>query len=259
MMKAIKIVHLGFLLSLCTWGFAYPAPSLEQADQAFAQFRYDDAILGYSKLLKKKYSETLVVKTGDAYFFKGLVAPDDEQEALYLKAKDVFQKGLDRYKNSADILARMGRVIGQLALFKGGKEKIRIGLQVEDYAKRALKIQPKNAIANAVFGIYQYELVALSGFERLVGGMLFGEIPKGDIQLAKTHLQTAVKYAPKDIHFRYMLAKTLFELQEYEKAQSLIDTLMGMPNQVAYDKVSKKNAKKLLSKIYRKQRKSLRF
>lgn len=234
---------------------------IQSGDRAYRAFRFHAAIDLYQRALKENFSDTVVVKLSDATFFAAQVASKkEEKERNYLAAQHVLNQGLEKYPHSADILARLGRIIGKLALLKNSnKEKIRIGLQVATYSKKALAIDQNHVLANTVFGVYQYSLATLNAFVRMIGDLFFGSIPKGDLQKAKHHLKVAVKNAPEEIYSHYMLAKTLFELDELESAQESITKLIDLPNIYPNDFRTKNNAKKLLFKIYRKKRKRVRL
>ena len=222
---------------------------VEAGDSAYRAFNYDLAIQKYEQATKDNPSVDLLLKLSDAYFFGGYEKPKKEQEKMYFNAKKVLLTAKQIDSLNSDVFARLGQVTGQIAIFKGNEEKIKLGLQIKEYADRALELNPNCAMAHAVLGIWHYELAGLSFFERALVNVLFGGVPKGSYEISSQHLKRAVELAPGVIYYRYMYAKSLVKIDREEEAKKTLMIALELPMLVAGDKKNKSAAKEMLLEL----------
>ncbi|ACF12966.1 conserved hypothetical protein [Chloroherpeton thalassium ATCC 35110] len=221
-----------------------------EADSAYSAFNYDFAIARYEAAQKDPAASCdLYLKLADAYFYGAYVKPENEQEALYLKAEKTLRHALTIDSTNAGIYARLGQVTGQLALFRGGKEKVKLGLKIKSLADSALALDPKNPIGNAVLGIWHYQLADLSFFEKFFGKVFFGGIPEGSYDTSAVYLKKAVELAPQMTYYRYYYAKALIEIDQRKEAQKQLETALSQPPLVLADKKNEKQLRELLEDI----------
>jgi tetratricopeptide (TPR) repeat protein len=222
---------------------------LASADSAYRAFNYDLAIKLYQDAQTESPSADVCIKLADAYFFGGYEKKKGEQEAMYLKAKDALLAAAKQKPDDAEIYARLGQVTGQIALFRGNKEKVKLGLEIKNYADKALAIDPSCAMANAVLGIWHYELAGLGFVEKTFAKILFGGVPEGKYELAEKYLAKAVKENPNAIYYRNAYAKALMKTGKDDEAKAQLEAALKMPIIVAGDKQNKRDAKELLTSI----------
>lgn len=223
---------------------------ITQGDSAYNAFDYDRAISCYETAKKQDSTKcSLLLKLSDAYFYGAYVKPEEKQEFFYEKAYRILEKARQLDSTNAGVFARMGQVTGQLALFRGGKEKVKLGLKIKFYADTALYYDPNHPIGNAVMGIWHYQLANLSFFERFFGGIIFGNIPDGSNDTAAVYLKKAVDLWPHMIYYRYAYAKVLWELDKDDEAKKQLQTALSLPLFIEGDRKNKKLVKELLEKI----------
>ncbi len=223
---------------------------ISQGDSAYQAFNYDHAISCYESAKQQDSSAcSLLLKLADAYFYGAYVKPESQQEAFYEKAQQVLMKAKQDNPRHAGIYARLGQVTGQLALFRGGKEKVKLGLKIKFYADTSLHYNPDHPIGNAVMGIWHYQLANLSFFERFFGGIFFGDIPDGSFDTAAVYLKKAVDLWPHMIYYRYAYAQVLRELDREEEARKQLQTALALPLFIEGDRKNKQLVTKLLEDI----------
>lgn len=222
---------------------------IAEGDSAYYAFNYDAAIERYEAAKAESKSCDLYIKLADAYFYGAYVKPKAEQEPLYLKAQQTLQYALKIDSSNANVYARLGQVTGQLARFRGAKEKVKLGLSIKGFADKALAIDPNNPIGNAVMGIWHYELANLSFVERFFGKVFFGDIPNGSFDTAAVYLEKAVKLSPNMIYYRYSYAKTLIELDRRAEARKQLEIALNLPFVVSGDRKNKEDLKELLQQL----------
>lgn len=226
---------------------------LQLGDSAYQAFDYDLAIKYYEEARQLSGSPEVLMKISDAYFFGGYQKPKAEQERMYLKARAVLLEALKMDSTSADIgsaiYARLGQVTGQIALFRGGEEKIKLGLEIKRYADKSLALNPNNAMANAILGIWHYELANLDFFSRMLVRLFFGGVPEGSFEYAEKYLAKAVSLQPSVIYYRNAYAKALIKLGRDEEARKQLKAALALPMMVAGDKQNKRESKELLAQL----------
>src|SRR5689334_20928718 len=78
----------------------------------------------------------------DAEFNAILMQPKERQEKSYLKLQADLMLLTHEMPKSAEAFAQLARVTGRLALFRGGKGKVKLGRQIKTYGETALKLDP---------------------------------------------------------------------------------------------------------------------
>lgn len=226
---------------------------IASGDSAYRAFNYDLAIKYYEEAKTVSSSVEVLLKMSDAYFFGGYQKPKSQQEAMYLKARSILLDALQLDSTSADvgsaIYARLGQVTGQIALFRGGEEKIRLGLEIKNFADKSLALNPNNAMANAILGIWHYELANLDFVSRTLVKLFFGGVPDGSFEYAEKYLAKAVSLQPSVIYYRNAYAKVLIKLGRDEEARQQLKTALSLPMMVAGDKQNKRESKELLTQL----------
>ena len=76
---------------------------------------------------------------------------------------------------------------GNLALLKGGKEKVRLAQDLEKDARRAIDLDPNFSPPYVALGIYYRELAELSWVLRQFAKLLVGTIPPGSLEDSAHH------------------------------------------------------------------------
>jgi tetratricopeptide (TPR) repeat protein len=223
--------------------------AISKADSAYRAFNYDLAIELYETALDDCNIADVCIKLADSYLYGGFEKSKAKQEAMYLKAKELLETALKKEPDNANIYARLGQVVGQLALFRGNKEKVKMGLEIKQYADKALSLDAQNPMANAVLGIWHYELAGLGFIERAFAKLLFGGIPDGSYELSEKYLASAITQKPNVIFYRNAYAKTLLKLGREIDAKRQLETALKLPLIVAGDKRNKEESRLLLKSI----------
>lgn len=254
------IFFFSFALSVSQVAFSMSHDDIAKAkdmiasgDSAYRAFNYDLAIKYYEEAKNISCSPEVLLKMSDAYFFGGYQKPRSQQEAMYLKARAILLDALQLDSTSAEwgseIYARLGQVTGQIALFRGGEEKIKLGLEIKNFADKSLALNPNNAMANAILGIWHYELANLDFVSRTFVKLFFGGLPEGSFEYAEKYLAKAVSLQPSVIYYRNAYAKVLIKLGRDEDARQHLKAALSLPMMVAGDKQNKRESRELLAQL----------
>lgn len=148
-------------------------------------------------------------------------------------------------------LFALGLVLGNTALTKGTREKIRMATEIRSLALRAIAADSTHDGAQHLLGRWNYEIMKLSGVERFIaksilGGGVFGQ---ASWEEARRRLARAVSLDPTRIYHRLDLARVLVARKETGAARSELQQVAGLPNRVAADSTYRRESVELLAKL----------
>jgi tetratricopeptide (TPR) repeat protein len=111
----------------------------------------------------------------------GEFAPDKQtRNDFYLKGEAYGRRAVGVNPNDAWGHFQLARALGRRALTLGVRDRIKYAKDVRAEALAALKVEPNNAGALHVMGVWNAEIMRLNGFNRFIaknflGGDVFGE------------------------------------------------------------------------------------
>jgi tetratricopeptide (TPR) repeat protein len=134
---------------------------------------------------------------------------EDSRAALYKSAQDHAARAVQVNPAGADGHFVLAEALGRMALTLGARDKVKYAGRVRDQAMACLKIEPQHAGCLHVMGVWNAEVMRLSGFTRMIarnflGGAVFSEASWAN---ARRYLEEAVKLDPRRIVHRLDLAK----------------------------------------------------
>jgi tetratricopeptide (TPR) repeat protein len=125
--------------------------------------------------------------------------------------------------------AYLAIALGRLALFEGGKRKVVLSRIVKAEAERALALNPREDLAHHVLGVWNREVVGLSGVLKFFARILYGKIPDASLDAALDHLRQAAALRPDVIPHRVELGITLAAGKRYREARGELEAALAMP------------------------------
>ncbi len=97
---------------------------------------------------------------------------------------------------------------GTLARTQGGRDRVRLGREVEEYALKALSLDPSYTYAYLVLGIFYRDVGALNWIQRTFANTFYGGLPEGGEKKALKLLRTALELDPSLVMTHFELAVT---------------------------------------------------
>lgn len=148
-------------------------------------------------------------------------------------------------------LFALGLVLGNTALTKGIRDKVRMSNEIRSLALRAVAADSTHDGAQHLLGRWHYEVMRLSGFERFIaksilGGEEFGEASWSE---AQRRLERAVALASERIYHRLVLARILAARKDKVAAAAELDRIAALPDQVAADSTYRREAREMLARL----------
>jgi hypothetical protein len=110
----------------------------------------------------------------------GEFSPKEQRTALYQRAERLARRAVQVRADDAEGHYVLARALGRTAQTLGPREKVKYATAVRQAALEALRLDPKHDGAMHVMGVWNAEIMRLSGFSRmmaknLLGGKVFEE------------------------------------------------------------------------------------
>lgn len=187
------------------------ADLLRQA--AIARDSYDqDKALSLYKLVLTRDSVNLeaMFNLGMIIQEKGWLLEEKNKDLAfqyYKEAKTWADKTYRLYPNTFEANLSMAGTIGRLAKFVGTKERVQAAWDIKKYADAAYKIKPSDPHLIHLLAWWNFELSKPSWFERSMADMLFGGLPRGNVQTAIQDMIALIQSNPNYVVYGYDLAR----------------------------------------------------
>ncbi len=249
------IIFTALLLSvlLNTFLFAQADKDYEKiGDEYYGKFDNYNALIYYEKgYAADPGSYTCLLKLTRAYNDMGEELLDqrkhDQAEQYIVKALSYAELFQQRYPDSADVYTYLAMSYGNMAMFKGGKQKVTYALKVKDNAEKAIRLKPGNFLPYIILGIYYREAAGLSWYQKLFAKAFLGGVPEGTYKQSIQMFEKALSIDPNMIVADYQLSKTYRRMGETEKEKALLKKVMELPLRNFRDKYAKLRSEKLLA------------
>lgn len=145
----------------------------------------------------------------------------------------------------------VARALGRQALSVGGKKRIEFAKEVRAEALAALSDDPQHAGALHVMGVWNAEVMRLSGIERfiarnLLGGGILGTASWKD---AVRYMEESVAVEPNRIVHHLDLGKVYADIGDKAKAREQFETVLALPSTEYNDPHYKEDAQRRLARL----------
>jgi hypothetical protein len=176
---------------------------------------------------------------------------DAERQSYYAKGEQLGRLAVKADPQSANAHFVLAKALGRVALSLGKRDKVKYARIVHDEAQAALKLDSLDAGALHVLGMWNAEIMRLSGFERwaaknLLGGKVLGE---ASWENAQHLLERAVSLEPNRITHRLDLAGVYADDDNTAKAREQYEMLLKLPvadyNDPRYKQLAEQRLKEL--------------
>ena len=230
------------------------AEQIALGDAAYERFDNESALAHYLEMLEAEPNNPEALwKAARAYadVGKGFEESDhDRAKELYGKGVLAARKAVDVDPGSAEAHFILAVCIGRLALFEGGKNKIRLSGEVKQEAERALELNPRHDGAYHVLGRWHYATATLSWMLKAFAKLIYGGVPPGaSVEAAAEMFARAIELDPtKPVH-HLESARALVELGRYSEARQHLETCIELPRVQWDDPFHKAEAVRMLADI----------
>lgn len=170
-------------------------------------------------------------------------------EKYISKAVDYAELFCKKFPDSADVYCYLALSYGNVAMFRGSKEKIKLANVVKENAIKSILMDPDQFVPYVVLGIYHREIANLGFFERLFANTFLGDVPEGSFEESIKMFNKALNILPNTIVPTYQLAKTYRYMGEEEKEKELLQKVISYKIKDFRDKFAIEKSKRRLEKF----------
>lgn len=162
----------------------------------------------------------------------GLYAQDeDERNKLYSAAEQYAHRAVDANPKDAEGHFQLARALGRKALTLGKKDQVKYAGDVRTQALEALAINPNDAGALHVMGMWNYNVLRLNGLVRflairVLGGKTFESAKWED---AQKFMESSASLDPKVLVHHLDLARVYAARENKEKAREQYEIVIKGP------------------------------
>jgi tetratricopeptide (TPR) repeat protein len=171
--------------------------------------------------------------------------------AYYAKGLAYARRAVAVDSNGAEGHFHVARALGRQALSVGTKARIRYAKSVRAEALKALAIDPHHAGALHVMGVWNAEVMRLSGFERFIARNLLGGgiLGSASWQEAVRYMEESVAADPQRIVHHLDLGKIYADIGETAKAREQFELVLSSPLAEFNDAKYQTDARNRLAKL----------
>lgn len=225
-------------------------------DAAYARFDNQAALTRYLEAARLEPSNPEALwKTARAYSDVGKALETRDQG----KAKEQYELGERLARRAvaaapdlADAHFVLAVCVGRLALFEGGKSKIRLSKEVKREAERAIALDPRHDGAYLVLGLWHYNIATLSWLLKAFAKVIYGGVPPGaSLETAALMFAKAVEIdGARPLH-RLEYGRTLIRLGRTQEAREQLRKCLELKPVQWDDAANQAEAKELLRQLER--------
>ena len=161
-------------------------------------------------------------------------------------ARRAVQLGPDKAEGHLELAVALGR----MALFVGGKTKVRLSKEIKAEVDRSIAIDPTSSRAHHVLARWNRGIATLNMFEKAAANVLFGGLPPGaSMDNAVVQFEKAIELAPDYAVNHLELGRTFLALKLKEKARQELEKALACPPMTPFDADYRREAKQLLGEV----------
>jgi tetratricopeptide (TPR) repeat protein len=199
-------------------------------DRAHAALDAPAALAHYERALSMDptHYEALWKASRDAVDLGEFTADKKRRTELYRRGEGYARRAVAVNPTDAEAHFHLARAVGVAALALGVRDRVKYANEVRAEALRALEIDPKHPGALHVLGMWNAEVMRLSGFERsfartFLGGKVFSAASWAD---AIRYMEEAVAVDPHRLTHHLDLARIYRDRGEKAKAREQYEAVI---------------------------------
>ena len=229
------------------------ADHLATGDRDHASMNPSGAMRHYEEVLKTEPAsyEALWKATREAVDLGEATSDEKERDRLYAIAEQYARRAVEANPGDAEGHGQLARALGRKALSLRKRDQVRYAGDVRNAALDALKLVPKHALALHVMGMWNYNVLRLSGLTRLVartflGGKVFDSANWDD---AQKYMEESVAAEPARLVHHLDLGRVYAARGARERAREQFEMVAQLPGGDFNDRRYKAEAMKELAAL----------
>lgn len=220
---------LGLGLLMAGWGRAGECADWTQGCALFGAFKNREAIPFLERACATDPSNAVyLAKLAHAYNNAGEDLDNRESEPFYEKAVTTAERLRALAPDKPETYWLLGMNYGNLALFRGGKQKVTLSRNIEAMGRKGIETDPAYSPNYAVLGVYYREVALLNPILRAFAQHLMGGLPSGSLADAEKMFLLSIEKDPASQYPRFQLALTYEKMKQPAKALARYREILAM-------------------------------
>jgi tetratricopeptide (TPR) repeat protein len=225
---------------------------IREGDVAMAQLEPDPALQAYQAAVALDPSNYEALwKAGRTLIALGeLEERGNPQKDLYNKALKYAERAVKVSPSGAEGHFVRAYALDRVALFEGGKTRIRLAREVRAEAQRAIDLNPLLDEAYHLLGEWNSQLADLGFVSKLITKTLLGGMPDDvSFENAAHYFELAIQANPDRVDHHLEYARTLIRLDRKDEARAELQKVLQLPATDLGDPARKEEAQELLERL----------
>jgi tetratricopeptide (TPR) repeat protein len=223
--------------------------AFDARDPSAALRHFEDALRADSMSYEANWRAALALVTLGAQTPDSVKSP--ERDSLYALAVRRARRAVQANEAGADGQFVLANALGHAALTKDKKERIKLAGEIRAAALRAIELNPSHDGAYHVLGLWNAEIMRLSGVSRFFARQFMGAqvFNQASWDGAISNMEHAVALDPKRIVHHLDLAGIYIDRKRWNDARTHLEAVESLPVRDFLDPQYKETAAALLKKI----------
>jgi len=233
-MRAFRYLSVGMVLAASIAGAQTAADHIALGDKEYVAMNAPAALAHYEEAMKvdPRSYEALWKASRSAVDLGSFERNDKNRENNFKNAELYARRAVEVNPGDAEGHFNLARALGKNALTQGPRARIKYATDVRAHALECLKINPKHPGCLHVMGMWNAEVMRLSGFTRMMaktflGGQVFESASWPE---AKRYMEASVANEPDRIIHHLDLAGVYRDMGDKAKARAEYEAVLKLPN-----------------------------
>jgi tetratricopeptide (TPR) repeat protein len=232
------------------------ADHIASGDSYYAQFDDSRALEEYRKALELEPEnyEALwkvaraLIDVADALPAKDPATPA-RQKKMYAEAEDYARRAVKVNPHDTWGHFFLSAAMGKRALMLGKKEQIEMSRQIKAEIEKAIELDPRNDLAYHALGRWHRRMAEIGGVKRALGGLLYGDIPRGSFEESEKCFKKAIELKPDYTNHYLELGRTYLAMGKKDLAIQAFEKCLECPVTTSKCELYKKEASEELARL----------
>ena len=232
------------------------ADHIAAGDSFYAQFDDNRALEEYRKALELEPEnyEALwkvaraLIDVADALPAKDPATPA-RQKKMYSEAEDYARRAVKVNPDDTWGHFFLSAAMGKRALMLGKKEQIELSRKIKAEIEKAIELDPQNDLAYHALGRWHRRMAEIGGVKRALGGLLYGDIPRGTFEESEKCFKQAIEIKPDYTNHYLELGRTYVAMGKKDLAIQAFEKCLECPVTTSKCELYKKEASEELARL----------